>query len=148
MCMGAYFITEACVGCTACARNCPVGAISGERKQRHVIDADVCVRCGTCGRVCPSNAVLDASRNATARVAKKEWKRPCVDAQECVGCSLCIINCPKRCLELTMPVTWGDTHTTAFLARPDDCLGCALCVAACPIEAIRMIDQEPLDKAG
>lgn len=46
-----------CTGCTVCARNCPVNAISGERRQTHVIDPDVCIRCGICAQVCNFNAV-------------------------------------------------------------------------------------------
>jgi NADH:ubiquinone oxidoreductase subunit F (NADH-binding)/Pyruvate/2-oxoacid:ferredoxin oxidoreductase delta subunit len=48
---------DVCTGCTVCARNCPVNAISGERRQPHVIDPDVCVRCGICMQVCNFNAI-------------------------------------------------------------------------------------------
>ena len=50
-------IPENCVGCTACARNCPVNCIYGERKQLHVIDQALCIKCGACLEKCKFNAV-------------------------------------------------------------------------------------------
>jgi NADH:ubiquinone oxidoreductase subunit F (NADH-binding)/NAD-dependent dihydropyrimidine dehydrogenase PreA subunit/(2Fe-2S) ferredoxin len=52
-----YTVTDACVGCTICARNCPVGCISGERKQKHVIDQSKCIRCGVCYDTCKFHAI-------------------------------------------------------------------------------------------
>lgn len=49
---------EKCIGCTACARNCPVECIAGERRQPHVIDQDRCIKCGRCYQVCRFDAVL------------------------------------------------------------------------------------------
>jgi NADH:ubiquinone oxidoreductase subunit F (NADH-binding)/(2Fe-2S) ferredoxin len=48
---------DKCVGCTACARKCPVGAISGEVKKKHTIDASICIKCGACMSACKFNAI-------------------------------------------------------------------------------------------
>ena len=48
---------EKCIGCTACARKCPVGAITGEKKQVHTINTSVCIKCGVCMETCKFGAV-------------------------------------------------------------------------------------------
>ena len=48
---------DKCKGCTACARKCPVGAISGTVKQPHVIDTAKCIKCGACMATCKFGAI-------------------------------------------------------------------------------------------
>ena len=55
---------EKCKGCTACAKACPAGAISGELKKPHHIDKSVCISCGSCREACRFGAVMTEGRDA------------------------------------------------------------------------------------
>ena len=50
-------VPEKCKGCTACARKCPVGAISGTVREPHVIDQAKCIKCGVCMETCKFGAI-------------------------------------------------------------------------------------------
>lgn len=52
-----FVITDRCVGCTKCARQCPVGCISGKVKNKHEIDSSKCIKCGACQSSCPVDAI-------------------------------------------------------------------------------------------
>ncbi|MBQ9045267.1 MAG: NADH-quinone oxidoreductase subunit NuoF [Oscillospiraceae bacterium] len=57
--LASFFITDKCIGCTKCARNCPVKAISGGPRKQHVIDTTKCIKCGACKAGCPVNAIKE-----------------------------------------------------------------------------------------
>ncbi len=56
-----HILADKCTGCTACARRCPVQAISGEKKELHVIDQDECIKCGACIATCRFDAIIKES---------------------------------------------------------------------------------------
>jgi len=53
-----FEVLDNCIGCTKCAKNCPVDCISGSIKQMHHIDVDSCIKCGVCKNVCPVDAII------------------------------------------------------------------------------------------
>ena len=55
--MNYYINPDKCRGCTLCARNCPVNAISGAVKSAHEIDVKKCIKCGQCISHCKFNAI-------------------------------------------------------------------------------------------
>ena len=52
-----FNVTDKCVGCGLCAKRCPVGAISGEKKMKHVVNQAKCIKCGACFGACKFHAI-------------------------------------------------------------------------------------------
>ncbi|HLT59213.1 MAG: 4Fe-4S binding protein [Limnochordales bacterium] len=140
----AHFITDACIGCTACVKVCPVNCISGERKQVHVIDPTRCIDCHACSYACPVECIEDQFGNLLPRIAgRSNWPKPVVDPDHCTGCTFCVDICPFDCLALTGP----SFHGIAELVDPRSCVGCKLCESVCAKGAIVVVPPSEADKA-
>lgn len=133
----AYFISNACTGCTACAKICPTTAISGERKGLHVVDADVCIDCGACGRICPFNAVFNEENQSAPMIKRTLWLKPSIHSGRCVSCGACIQACPVNVLEFDKSAG-HPAHLIPVLVDEKNCIGCSFCQLTCPVDAISM----------
>ena len=141
-----YKITDACNGCGACLRLCPVNAISGEKGKLHVIDGAICIECGVCGRICTQMSVLDSLGIICNRIKRSEWPKPIIDKGLCMSCTICLESCPVACLVLSEAGKPDDPHAYPFLKQVKACIGCGFCAMDCPVNAITMSIQVREDK--
>ena len=138
-----YTITEDCTGCTACVRHCPVEAITGQRKQQHLIDPTFCIECGACVLVCPSRAILSPNGEPGKPQRPIEWPQPAWDYSACVLCRICVVTCPTGAIRLM-----DSNHANGiragepYLHNPKACIACSFCAADCPTNAIRMVSRQ------
>ncbi|MDK2943069.1 MAG: hypothetical protein PWP56_2582 [Acetobacterium sp.] len=134
----AYTITERCIGCQLCAKNCPVMAITGEKKQQHQINDKRCLECGVCQKGCPKNAILNEKGQFGERIPKSEWEKPVVNEKLCSACGICADICIFNAIKISYPRFKGDLKVYAQLENPNNCVGCRQCEINCPLGAIEM----------
>jgi len=141
----AFFIIETCIGCTACTNKCPTDAITGIRKELHVIDPDLCIDCGACGVVCPTEAIYNGSYVPQPLLKKNERPLAFVDEKACTGCDKCEERCPFDCLHLVKVIDDNSPYFEVMAVEEPKCTGCKECEKACPYDAIFIYrkDQVP-----
>lgn len=134
-----YRFNSECDGCSACARQCPVGAIYGQFKERFDVDPALCVDCGVCGMICPREAVLDEHGAPAPRVGRQARPRPVLAPELCDGCGVCVDFCPFDCRTLVGRRFRG----LPLVSHPERCVGCSECADACIKGAIVMKSRSP-----
>lgn len=136
-----HFITETCIGCTICARKCPVQCIAGDNKALHVIDPEICIDCGVCGIYCPVNAIEDNQGTIVEHIKPKQIPKAEVIIEKCTGCTFCVDICPEDCISMENN---EDDFFPIAVVDEKKCVSCKLCETVCIKDAI-VVDRETPD---
>lgn len=143
-----YFINDECIGCTICAKKCPIPCIWDKEsigkvaaaKELHVIDPKLCIDCGVCATYCPVDCIQDQRGVIKPKIEAKKRPIAIVNEDNCTGCEWCVDICPFNCLEMVPREgyeAWGDIKYTSQMqkvardVRTKDCVGCKLCEEVC-----------------
>ena len=120
---GKLAITDACIYCGLCAKNCPEGAITVDRANKSwVVDEEKCVKCGLCIGKCPKKC-LDFA----------EVTEGVVCSDSCVYCTLCAKKCPSEAITV-------DRAAKTWEIDREKCTLCGVCVSACPKKSLSIGD--------
>lgn len=152
---GYPLLGDACIYCGACAKNCPVGAITVDRASKTwEIEKALCIQCGTCVVKCPKDAVtMEKPRSKPlAASARKSFALPIsvppskgvllVNEKMCAGCSSCVFACCLSHEGVAAPhlarIKVNGTRFEEWDNNAKPCLQCIdpQCMRYCPCNAI------------
>jgi formate hydrogenlyase subunit 6/NADH:ubiquinone oxidoreductase subunit I len=98
--MAFFIIEEKCVGCTLCAKECPMSIIEGEtREPFRIFAADECIDCSLCAWVCPAEAIQNQYGQIVPKLNKKDRPIAWIDEEGCTGCEVCMEACPVDAID-------------------------------------------------
>jgi len=138
--MAFFIVEEKCVGCTLCAKECPMAIIEGETKQPFRIFApEECIDCSLCAWVCPTEAIQNAYGEFVPKLNRKDRPIAWIDEVGCTGCEVCMEACPVDAID-KVPGVGAEDFSPTQVCRVDveTCISCSLCAVMCPWETISM----------